>query len=338
MSDFPPLLLLLLLKPAERKLKPDPIQAAPAKAGLSSLSLSLPPLLFIPLLLFLPFASAVSRSESARSPPTLPPPPALLLLLLQPGQCGARGSGHPAAGQPRHRPAGTRQGRQSPRRAFCAAAPRTRWSRSLSLVPPQPAIPGGDTPRGAFRPLPPSPAGSPSLRRGQPGPGVLRSRPRSGLSPPCPLPDTGLPHRDACRGAPAKPETQSSSHPQSREGVGRQGNPAEPAAPAGDVQPRRLCCTLPHLPFLTPQCQHQPKTLSSYPTSPFPRPEHTPDWKTPSATKYTHTIQDITSLQQQNRVFQKQKVYRGTEYKISRTIQLLTFPCKSSTTKQRISL
>lgn len=68
---LPPTPPLLLHKPAERKLKPDPIQAAPAKAGLSFHSLSPPSLLFIPLLLFLSFASASAarRSESARSPP-----------------------------------------------------------------------------------------------------------------------------------------------------------------------------------------------------------------------------------------------------------------------------
>lgn len=68
---LPPTPPLLLHKPAERKLKPDPIQAAPAKAGLSFHSLSPPSLLYIPLLLFLSFASAPAarRSESARSPP-----------------------------------------------------------------------------------------------------------------------------------------------------------------------------------------------------------------------------------------------------------------------------
>lgn len=182
---LPPTPPLLQHKPAERKLKPDPIQAAPAKAGLSFLSLSLSPSLYF---LF-------PSSFFCVSPQPLQPAGVkalgffFLLLLLQPGRCGAGGAPGlcppPAAGAPGHGvadpPPGSLRGSPSqvsrslslpsppPRyysrrqRVSLPSAPAQRWDTPRSDSPPSIPPPGSHLPGG--RPLP-SRAGFPSLRPG----------------------------------------------------------------------------------------------------------------------------------------------------------------------------
>lgn len=182
MSELlPPTPPLLLHKPAQRKLKPDPIQAAPAKAGLSFLSLSLSLRLFAfysppPFSVFR--LSLCSQQESKRpvsSSSSSSSPDGAGRGALGIRRRGGQGRGSPTAGpHPRLAPtrdgsAGTRAEGQTPRRASCAAPPRTRGSPAASRCPPYfysgrqrvslPPSPAQrrDTPRSDSRPLRPSP-------------------------------------------------------------------------------------------------------------------------------------------------------------------------------------
>lgn len=245
---------------------------------------SLSPLfIFIPLLLFLSFAlaSTVSRSESARSPPTLPPPPHLLLLS---SSCSPAGAGLGALGiwrrgSPGIGPSrgGTRDpgGEAEPPSGFLHCCP-SHSVVSKSLAGPSAVC--NPHPRGAHAaqslpslrpPFPPawrvpalSGGVSPARACPAPGCGPAVPSPARGFSPAVPPPRyraAALGRLSRCSSSPKLSDAQSPTFPRSWEGVRPASEPCRTCCPSQRCsppklrarQPRRLRCTLPHLTLLS---------------------------------------------------------------------------------------